>query len=193
MDVRPTRLSGPLVFSPEPRHDDRGWFSRTSDADALSGAGVDPAGFVQDSQSRSRRGVVRGMHGRRGAGEAKLVRCSSGAIHDVIVDARPDSPTFGQWEAFRLDDVNMSSLYVPRGFLHGFQALTEVADTCYRIDATHDPSEDVAVRWDDVDLAVEWPAPVTMVSEKDAHAAAWSTVRAQLDDDLSTPRLFQAG
>jgi dTDP-4-dehydrorhamnose 3,5-epimerase len=76
--------------------------------------------------------VVRGLHGRGGAGEAKLVRCSFGAIYDVVVDARPESPTFGRWMSLRLDDQDMAHLYIPPGFLHGLQALSEVADVCYR-------------------------------------------------------------
>jgi len=152
MHFRSTALPGVLVFTPTPHHDERGFFSRTADARTLVDAGIDPAGFVQDSQSRSRQGVVRGLHGRTGDGEAKLVRCAHGALHDVVVDARPDSPTFGERVEFQLDDKNLWTLYLPRGVLHGFQALTETADICYRIDAEHDPRDDVAVRYDDPDL-----------------------------------------
>lgn len=185
MNVERTRMDGVLLLVPTPHEDERGWFSRTSDAASLTAAGVAPEGFVQDSQSRSWRGVVRGLHGRAGGGEAKLVRCASGAIYDVVVDIRPSSPTFGQWQAFRLDDTTLHSLYIPRGLLHGFQALTEVADTCYRIDAEHDPSEDVAVRWDDPDLGVGWPLPASMVSARDGAAPPWS----QLRDHLLTEQL----
>lgn len=173
MRFRTTSLLGVVLFTPSPHRDERGFFSRTAEAHTLTSAGIDPAGFVQDSQSRSRRGVVRGLHGRTGAGEAKLVRCSHGALHDVVVDARPDSPTFGEWAEFRLDDENLRSLYLPRGVLHGFQALTETADICYRIDAEHDTGEDVAVRYDDADLAIPWPIPVSLVSERDATAPSW--------------------
>lgn len=173
MHFRSTSLPGVLLFTPSPHHDERGFFSRTADARTLTNAGIDPTGFLQDSQSRSRQGVVRGLHGRTGAGEAKLVRCAHGALFDVVVDARPDSPTFGQWAEFRLDDDTLCSLYLPRGVLHGFQALTETADICYRIDAEHDPSEDVAVRYDDPELAIPWPVPVSLVSDRDATAPAW--------------------
>lgn len=164
-----------IVLVPEPFHDDRGLFTRTFDADEFdgwAGAGAS-ARFVQDSQSRSRRGVIRGMHGRRGRGEAKLVRCARGAVHDVLVDIRPDSPTFGRHEAFRLDDQEFRHLYVPPGFLHGFQALTDEADVCYRIDRPHDPAEDVGVAHDDPDLAIDWPHPVGVVSARDAAAGSW--------------------
>src|SRR5690348_17151662 len=105
VDVTPvTRVSGALLFRPRPHRDERGFFSRTFDADIVRAAGLDPAAFVQDSLSRSVRGVVRGMHIRRGAGESKLVRCSYGAVFDVIVDLRPGSPTYGNWESFTLRD-----------------------------------------------------------------------------------------
>jgi dTDP-4-dehydrorhamnose 3,5-epimerase len=166
-----------LLLEPIPHHDDRGWFSRTFDASIARSAGIDPDGFVQDSQSRSHRGVVRGLHGRRGGGESKLVRCAHGTIHDVVVDARPQSPTFGRWQAFELDDVTLHSLYIPPGFLHGFQVLTPTADICYRIDAEHNPDEDLAVRWDDPELAVHWPLPASTVSERDQAAGSWTDLR----------------
>ena len=175
MRIEPAGLSGVIVLVPEPFHDDRGLFTRTFDADEFdgwAGAGAS-ARFVQDSQSRSRRGVIRGMHGRRGRGEAKLVRCARGAVHDVLVDIRPGSPTFGRHEAFRLDDEEFRHLYVPPGFLHGFQALTDEADVCYRIDRPHDPAEDVGVAHDDPDLAIDWPHPVGVVSARDAAAGSW--------------------
>ncbi|MDT7758997.1 MAG: dTDP-4-dehydrorhamnose 3,5-epimerase, partial [Mycobacterium sp.] len=128
-------LAGVAVLVPTPFRDERGFFTRTFDADifdAWVGVPGTSATFVQDSQSRSDRAVVRGMHGRGGRGEAKLVRCANGAILDVLVDARPDSPTFGQHEAFTLDDNDFRHLYVPPGLLHGFQVLTDTADVCYR-------------------------------------------------------------
>ncbi len=177
MQVQTTSLDGVLLFVPTPHRDERGWFSRTFDAAAARDAGLDPDAFLQDSQSRSAHGVIRGMHGRRDTGEAKLVRCAHGAIHDVVVDARPGSPTFGQSAAFLLDDETMHSLYIPRGFLHGFQSLTETADTCYRIDAEHDPSADLAVAFDDPELAIAWPLPPTLVSARDRAAGSWADAR----------------
>lgn len=118
------RIAGALLFTPAPHADERGFFSRTFDAEAARGAGLDPAAFVQDSLSRSARGVVRGMHVRSAPGEAKLVRCSYGTIFDVIVDLRPASPTYRDWASFELRDGEQVSLYVPAGCAHGFQALT---------------------------------------------------------------------
>ena len=133
----------------------------------MRAAGIDPAAFAQDSLSRSRRGVVRGMHVRSGDGEAKLVRCSYGAIFDVIVDLRPASPTYRNWESFELRDDEQISLYVPAGCAHGFQALTDPADVSYRIDRPHDPTEDVSIAYDDPELAIPWPLTMTIMSQRD--------------------------
>jgi dTDP-4-dehydrorhamnose 3,5-epimerase len=173
MRVDTAKLSDVLVFRPSPHRDDRGFFTRTFDAEVAAAYGLEPGAFVQDSQSRSSHGTLRGLHGRGGDGEAKLVRCARGAILDVIVDARSDSPTFGRHQAFRLDDEEFWMLYVPRGFLHGFQVLSEVADICYRIDRPHDPTEDLSVRYDDPDLAVAWPLPVDTLSPRDQSAGSW--------------------
>jgi dTDP-4-dehydrorhamnose 3,5-epimerase len=165
-------LAGVVLFRPTPHHDERGFFTRTFDSELAAAHGVRTE-FVQESQSRSRRGTVRGLHGRSGAGEAKLVRCARGAVHDVVVDARPGSPTYGEHLAVTLDDVEFAHLYIPPGFLHGFQALTEQSDVCYRIDRQHDPAEDVAVRYDDPTLDIRWPQRVTLLSARDRAAGKW--------------------
>jgi dTDP-4-dehydrorhamnose 3,5-epimerase len=138
-------------------------------------AGMDPAAFVQHSLSRSGLGVVRGLHVRRGDGEAKLVRCSYGAIFDVIMDLRPVSPTCRNWEGFELRGDEQTSLYVPAGCAHGFQALTDTADTAYSIDRPHDPAEDVSIAFDDPELAIPWPLPVTVMSWRDRLAPPLAT------------------
>ena len=163
-------VAGALLFEPTPITDERGFFCRTFDAAIARDAGIDPNAFAQDSVSRSAFGVVRGLHVRRGAGETKLVRCSYGAVYDVIVDLRPESPTYRNWESFELDGDGQRSLYIPNGCAHGFQALTSVADVSYRIDRPHDASEDVAIRFDTLELAIPWPVPVGMVSRRDQHA-----------------------
>ena len=178
MEIRTTTLPGLLLLVPTPHRDDRGLFTRTFDTAAARSAGI-AADFVQDSQSRSRAGVLRGMHTRGGAGEAKLVRCARGAVHDVVVDVRPGSPTFGAHEAFRLDDEAFHALYVPAGFLHGFLALTD-ADVCYRIDAEHDPTADLGVRYDDPALGIDWPAPPAALSDRDAALGSVEELRAAL-------------
>ena len=175
MKVTPVeRVAGALLFQPTPHADERGFFSRTFDAEVARAAGVDPDGFAQDSLSRSVRGVVRGMHLRSGAGESKLVRCSYGAVFDVIVDLRPGSPTFLNQASFELRDIEQTSLYVPAGCAHGFQALTDPADVSYRIDRPHDPSEDVSIAFDDSELAIPWPLPVTVMSQRDRAAESLS-------------------
>ena len=121
MDVRlVSRIAGALLFRPVPHRDERGFFCRTFDAKVMRAAGLDPTVFVQHSLSRSVRGVVRGLHLRRGNGEAKRDRCSYGPIFDVIVDLRPASPTYHNWESFELRDDEHVTLYVPAGCAHGF-------------------------------------------------------------------------
>jgi dTDP-4-dehydrorhamnose 3,5-epimerase len=174
------RIAGAFLFQPVPHTDERGFFSRTFDAAVMREAGIDPDGFAQDSQSRSVRGVVRGLHVRGGPGEAKLVRCSYGAVFDVIVDLRGDSPTFLNWESFELRDTEQSSLYVPTGCAHGFQARTEPADVAYRIDRAHDPAEDISIAFDDPELAIPWPLPVSVMSARDQTALPLATALKQL-------------
>jgi dTDP-4-dehydrorhamnose 3,5-epimerase len=181
--IEQTDLMDVLVLVPQPFYDDRGLFTRTFDADIFDAHLGTPglaASFVQDSQSRSGLGVVRGMHGRSGRGEAKLVRCAHGAVHDILVDIRPASPTFGRHQAFVLDDNDFRHLYVPPGFLHGFQALTDTADVCYRIDRAHEPAEDLAVAHDDPELALGWPLPVSVISARDAAAGTWRELLTRL-------------
>lgn len=173
-------ITGALLFRPAPHRDERGFFSRTFDRDVVRAAGLDPDAFVQDSISRSRRGVVRGMHIRSGAGEAKLVRCSYGAVFDVVIDLRPESPTFRHREVFELTGDNQVTVYVPAGCAHGFQALTDPADVSYRIDRAHDPGEDVSIRYDDAELGIPWPLPVTLMSERDKAAPSLARAVASL-------------
>jgi dTDP-4-dehydrorhamnose 3,5-epimerase len=168
VDFNPVpRIAGAVLFRPAPHVDERGFFCRTFDADVVRAAGLDPAAFIQHSMSRSVRGVVRGLHVRRGDGEAKLVRCSFGAIFDVVLDLRPTSPTYGNWESFDLRGDEQMTLYVPAGCAHGFQALTDTADVSYMIDHAHDPTEDVSIAFDDPDLAIPWPLQVTIMSSRD--------------------------
>lgn len=170
MDVTTTSVEGLLVFTPTIHADARGYFTRTFDSAVAAAHGVDPLSFVQDSQSRSHRGVIRGMHVRAGRGEAKYVRCAFGSIVDVVVDLRASSPTYLNREMIPLDDVAHRAVYIPAGCAHGWQALSEPADVCYRIDREHDPSEDVSIRFDDPTLAIPWPDPDGTVSDRDRAA-----------------------
>ncbi|MDK1476380.1 dTDP-4-dehydrorhamnose 3,5-epimerase [Streptomyces sp. 549] len=163
-------IAGAYLFEPTPHTDERGFFCRTFDAEVVRSVGIDPDAFVQDSLSRSVRGVLRGLHLRSGEGEAKLVRCSYGKVFDVVVDLRTDSPTYRNRAFFELSDDTQVTLYIPAGCAHGFQALTETADVSYRINRPHDPAEDVTIAFDDPDLAIPWPLPATSMSERDRKA-----------------------
>src|SRR4051812_40661690 len=131
MERLESHLSGPLLLAPRVFGDERGFFAETYRAEMLAAHGVNDD-FVQDNHSRSRYGVVRGMHFQIGAGASKLVRCGRGRILDVVVDMRRDSPTHGEWEGFELSDNNMRMVYVPIGFAHGFCVLSDVADVLYK-------------------------------------------------------------
>jgi len=174
VDVLETELPGVLVFRPSPHRDERGFFTRTYDDAVAAKWGIVRSDFVQDSQSRSAHGVLRGLHGRSGAGEAKIIRCAHGGAVAVVVDARPESPTLGRHVTVTLDDVDMASVYVPRRMLVGFQVTGDVADMCYSIDREHDGSEAVAVRYDDPALGIDWPLPVRTLSARDTAAVPWA-------------------
>jgi dTDP-4-dehydrorhamnose 3,5-epimerase len=172
-----TRLEGPALIEPTVHPDARGFFHETYRKDDWAGAGVDVE-FVQDNHSRSTRGVVRGMHFQVGAGQAKLVRCARGAIVDVIVDIRRGSPTFGEWEAFQLDDENLHQLFVPVGFAHGFCVVSETADVVYKCSSYYDGELERGIRFDDPDVGIEWPEGVELTpSERDATAPALREVQ----------------
>lgn len=150
--------------------DRRGFFQETYRRNVYADLGVDVE-FVQDNHSRSTRGVVRGMHFQIGAGQAKLVRCARGAIVDVVVDIRRESPTFGEWEAFELDDDRMLQVYVPVGFAHGFCVTSEVADVVYKCSSYYDGEVERGIRFDDPDVGIQWPAGLELhPSERDSTA-----------------------
>ena len=167
MEALPTRLEGPILLQPTVHRDERGFFIESYRASVLEdlGAGDD---WVQDNHSRSRRGIVRGMHFQPGM--AKLVRCARGAIVDVLVDIRKGSPTFGEWEAFELDDDNLRILYRPDGFAHGFCVTSEVADVVYKCSTYYDPSAERGIAYDDPAVGIEWPELELVPSERDASA-----------------------
>lgn len=163
-----TRLSGPILLEPTVHTDERGFFVETYRRSVLTELGVGVE-FVQDNHSRSRRGVVRGMHFQ--AGMAKLVRCARGTILDVLVDIRRDSATFGRWEAFELSDANHRQLFCPEGFGHGFCVLSGVADVLYRCSTYYDPGLEGAFAYDDPEVGIAWPSGLDLVaSERDRRA-----------------------
>ena len=186
LDFRDEPLVGVKVFASRVVGDHRGFFARTSDSEVLRAAGVDPAAFVQESQSRSARRVLRGLHGRDELREAKLVRVAHGAVHEVIVDLRPWSPTFLEQATLRLDDVEHLQVYVPPGCVHGYQALTEVADVCYRMDAVYAPERTLSVAFDDPELAIAWPLEDAVVSDRDRAAPTLAEVKPRLEQFFGT-------
>jgi dTDP-4-dehydrorhamnose 3,5-epimerase len=153
-----TRLPGVVLLEPEVHGDERGFFAETLRESELAALGVRER-FVQDNQSRSGQGVVRGMHFQLHPPAAKLVRCARGAIVDVVVDIRRGSPAFGEWEAHELDDVRLRTLYVPSGFAHGFCVVSEVADVVYRQTAYWEPGADRGFSPEDPDVGIAWPVP----------------------------------
>jgi dTDP-4-dehydrorhamnose 3,5-epimerase len=162
-----TQLDGPIILEPEVHGDARGFFLETGRANELAEFGVTDL-FVQDNQSRSSYGVLRGMHFQLGM--AKLIRCARGRIFDVVVDIRPGSPAFGRWEGFELDDENHRQLYCPDGFAHGFCVLSDVADVIYRCSAYYAPEQDSGFRFDDPEVGIEWPAIELITSDRDSRA-----------------------
>ena len=175
MDVIETDLAGVLIFRPQPHRDERGFFSRTYDDAVAARYGILRSDFVQDSQSRSGHGVLRGLHGRSNGGEAKIMRCAHGSAHVVVVDGRAESPTLGRHVAVTLDDQDMASVYVPRRLLVGFQVTGEVADMCYSIDRTHDSADALSVQFQDPDLGISWPLPAESISDRDRTAQSWAS------------------
>jgi dTDP-4-dehydrorhamnose 3,5-epimerase len=174
----PTRIEGPILIEPVVHRDPRGFFHETYRASTYAELGIADE-FVQDNHSRSGRGIVRGMHFQLDM--AKLVRCSAGAILDVVVDLRRGSPTFGEWEAFTLDDENLHQLYCPIGFAHGFCVLSESADVLYKCSSYYDPSLERGVAYDDPEIGIEWPADIELLpSERDAAAPRLSEIEAEL-------------
>ena len=168
MQVLPSRLEGPILLAPTVHGDERGFFIESFRENVFAELGI-PDDFVQDNHSRSRRGIVRGMHYQ--PGQAKLIRCARGAILDVLVDIRPGSPQFGQWESFRLDDADHHQLYCPNGFGHGFCVLSDVADVTYKVSAYYDSQLEGGFAYNDPQVGIEWPAGYELVvSERDRNA-----------------------
>jgi dTDP-4-dehydrorhamnose 3,5-epimerase len=174
-----TALDAPRLIEPLVHGDARGFFVETFRLDKLAEAGLDPA-FVQDNHSRSRHGILRGMHFQ--PGQAKLVRCVRGAIFDAIVDIRVGSPTFGQWEGFELNDETHHQLFVPDGFAHGFCVLSEVADVTYKVTSYYDPKTEAGFRFDDPAVGIAWPltSDQVVVSARDSSAQTLEQITSSL-------------
>ena len=167
MKLRPTTLPTVLILEPTAFGDDRGWFMETYNSAEFRKHGL-PEVFLQDNHSYSKKGVVRGLHYQLQQPQGKIVRCTRGAILDVAVDIRRNSPTFRQWVGVELTEKNREMLWIPPGFAHGFSVLSDEADVLYKTTTLwHQPS-DRSILWNDPDLAIDWRVEDPSVSPKDA-------------------------
>jgi dTDP-4-dehydrorhamnose 3,5-epimerase len=168
MQFQPTQFKGVWLIHLKPARDERGFFARTFCADEFGARGLETA-YPQHSISlSSRRGTVRGMHYQRDPhSEVKLVRCLRGTIWDVVVDLRREAPTYRRWQAFELSDLNRCQIYIPKGFAHGFQALSDDTEVSYLISERYTPEASCGIRHDDPSIGIAWPLPVTEISKRD--------------------------
>jgi len=158
-----------ILIEPKLFADDRGFFMETYHAERFAQHGI-PQTFVQDNHSRSRRGVLRGLHYQDPLPQGKLVRCTRGALFDVAVDVRRGSPAFGKWFGAELSDENRKQLWIPPGFAHGFCALTDDADLVYKCTSLYRGEYDRVIIWNDPDIGIAWPVSSPLLSPKDAAA-----------------------
>lgn len=162
-------VEGMFLIEPTKFGDDRGYFMETYHEGEFKAAGID-VNFVQDNQSKSKKGVLRGLHFQTANPQGKLVRVISGEVFDVGVDLRPDSPTFGKWAGTILSAENCHQLYIPEGFAHGFVVLSDSAEFCYKCTRLYDPTGEGGIIWNDPDIGIDWQLPEgveLLLSEKD--------------------------
>lgn len=170
MKFIPTKIADVILIEPDVFGDERGFFMETWHQGKFADAGIN-ATFVQDNHSKSRQGILRGLHYQMHQPQGKLVRVIAGEVFDVAVDLRRSSPTFGKWTGETLSAYNKQMLWVPPGFAHGFYVLSEYAEFTYKCTDFYAPEHERSIRWDDSDIGIQWPlidnnAPV--LSEKDA-------------------------
>ncbi|MEN6441329.1 MAG: dTDP-4-dehydrorhamnose 3,5-epimerase [Syntrophobacter sp.] len=166
-------IPGLAILEPRVFEDERGFFFESYNSKKLAELGID-TDFVQDNHSRSRKGVLRGLHYQVRQCQTKLVRVTRGEIFDVAVDLRKSSPTFGHWFGVRLSAENMLQFYIPGSFAHGYLVLSETAEVLYKASDFYAPPHERCIRWNDLDLAIEWPLDVEpVISAKDAQGVAF--------------------
>jgi dTDP-4-dehydrorhamnose 3,5-epimerase len=172
-----TTIDGVCLIQPQLFGDERGFFVETYRRNEFAELGITEE-MVQDNHSRSKHGIVRGMHFQIGDGASKLVRCGRGTIVDVVVDLRRGSPTYGEWEAFELSDENGRIVYCPIGFAHGFCVVSEIADVFYKQSNYYSDERERGFKYDDPDVGIEWPLPTDELipSERDATAPTLAEV-----------------
>jgi len=173
MKVTTTAIEGVLIIEPKVFGDERGFFFESFNQRAFNEAVGHTVDFVQDNHSRSAKGVLRGLHFQRPPhAQGKLVRVTQGSVFDVVVDIRPDSPTFGRWVGVELSGANHRQMWIPAGLAHGFLVTSDSADFLYKTTDYYRPESEGSVRWDDPDLAIAWPLEgiTPALSAKDAAA-----------------------
>jgi len=179
--VEPTDIEGLLLVQAKRFSDERGYFAETFRHDIFHEAGIVDT-FVQDNQSYSVKGVLRGLHAQVKRPQAKLVRAVTGEVLDVVVDARVGSPTFGRCHKRVLSGENLKQLYIPKGFLHGFYVLSESAILNYQCSDYFDPTDSFAVMWNDPELGIDWAVKDPIVSAKDQANLSWKSAQAILKE-----------
>jgi dTDP-4-dehydrorhamnose 3,5-epimerase len=171
MRLTDTPIPGAKLIELEPIEDERGWFARTFDAELFAEHGLDPTVAQCNVSVNARAGTLRGMHYQADPhGEPKLIRCSRGAIFDVLVDLRPDSPAYCRWYGAELTPQNGRLLYAPVGVAHGFQSLADDSEVLYQMGSRYEPDSASGVRWDDPAFGIDWPEPPPdgrVISERD--------------------------
>lgn len=167
MKVTKTDLPGVLIIEPKAFGDERGFFLETFQSERYREAAGISLPFVQDNHSRSKRGVLRGLHLQTRHVQGKLVRAARGEIFDVAADIDPKSPTFGRWVGVTLSDTNHRQLWIPPGYAHGFVVVSEIADFEYKCTDYYDPQAEAGVVWNDPDLRIAWPIEAPTLSDKD--------------------------
>ena len=166
-----TGIAGLVVVEPKVFGDNRGYFMETYNYNDFKAAGLDMV-FVQDNQSKSKKGVLRGLHFQKKNPQGKLVRVVSGEVYDVAVDLRRGSDTYGKWYGVLLSAENKKQFYVPEGFAHGFVVMSETAEFVYKCTRFYDPSDEGGLMWNDPEIGIDWPVPENaelLLSEKDQH------------------------
>ncbi len=177
-----TKLAGAFIIDLERREDERGFFARAFCQNEFSAHGLKPLIAQANVASNTRKGTLRGMHFQYPpAAETKLVRCTRGAILDIIVDLRPESPTYLQHVSVELTADNQRALYVPERFAHGYQTLEDLTDTSYQVGEFYTPTAEGGLMYNDPALGISWPLPVAVISEKDRKFPPFSEVRAELE------------
>lgn len=168
MNIIEKKIKGVFEITLVPKSDDRGYFMRAYDKKMFEFFNIE-RDWVQENQSRSeKKGIIRGLHFQFPPySEAKLIRCNKGAIFDVYLDLRKNSPTYGRWESIELTEQNRKMLFLPRGFAHGFCTLTEISEVIYKVDNFFSKDHDSGIIWNDTDLAINWPSQEPILSEKD--------------------------